>query len=76
MKILLLEDSWPEIFLLSALQISLPMEINPFLTANDYADDKSNINLISEIFSKFKVLNIDQNEFAFLKAIVLFKSGI
>nr|ASL70515.1 nuclear receptor [Brachionus rotundiformis] len=75
-QIILLEESWPEIFLLSALQISLPLEVNPFLTANDYADDKSNVKLITEVFSKFKILNIDPNEFAFLKAIVLFKSEI
>ncbi|RNA33127.1 photoreceptor-specific nuclear receptor-like, partial [Brachionus plicatilis] len=75
-KIILLEESWSEIFLLSALQISLPLEANPFLTANDYVDDKSNIKLMSEVFSKFKMLNIDPNEFAFLKAIVLFKSEI
>nr|ASL70626.1 nuclear receptor [Brachionus koreanus] len=75
-QILLLEESWPEIFLLSALQISLSLEANPFLSANDYVDDKSNVKLMSEIFSKFRVLNIDQNEFAFLKAIVLFKSEI
>lgn len=70
-----MEESWPEIFLLSALQISLPLEVNPFLAASDYVEDKSNIKLIGEVFSKFKVFNIDPNEFAFLKAIVLFKSG-
>nr|ASL70557.1 nuclear receptor [Brachionus calyciflorus] len=75
-QIILLEESWPEVFLLCALQISTSMEVNPFLTVNDYAQDKSNLRLINDLFSKFKLLNIDPNEFAFLKAIVLFKSEI
>ena len=74
-KIILLEESWSEIFLLCALQWSLPMEVNPFLSVNDYSVDKSNLRLINELIMKFKVLNVDAAEFAFLKAIVLFKSG-
>lgn len=57
-----------------ALQWSLPMEVNPFLTVTDYAIDKSNLRPISELILKFKALNVDPAEFAFLKAIVLFKS--
>jgi nuclear receptor subfamily 2 group E protein 3 len=50
------------------------MEINPLLTVNDFSSDKSNVRLISELIQKFKQLNVDGAEFAFLKAIVLFKS--
>ena len=49
------------------------MEVNPFLSVNDYSMDKSNIRPISELIMKFKLLNIDAAEFAFLKALVLFK---
>jgi nuclear receptor subfamily 2 group E protein 3 len=74
-QINLLEESWSEIFLLCALQWSLQMEINPLLSANDLSPDKSSLRLISELIVKFKMLNLDAAEFAFLKAIVLFKSG-
>ncbi len=74
-QIILLEESWSEIFLLCALQWSLNMEVNPLLTAVDYSQDKSNLRIISELIQKFKLLNADGAEFAFLKAIVLFKSG-
>jgi nuclear receptor subfamily 2 group E member 3 len=70
-----LEESWSEIFLLCALQWSLPMEVNPFLSVNDYTADKNDLRLINELIMKFKALNLDATEFAFLKAIVLFKSG-
>lgn len=71
----MLEESWSEIFLLCALQWSLPMEANPFLSVNDYSADKSNLRLINEVIMKFKMLNVDAVEFTYLKAIVLFKSG-
>jgi len=74
-QIILLEESWSEIFLLCALQWSLGMDVNPLLTAVDFSQDKSNLRLISELIQKFKMLNADGAEFAFLKAIVLFKSG-
>ena len=51
------------------------MDVNPLLTAVDFSQDKSNLRLISELIQKFKMLNADGAEFAFLKAIVLFKSG-
>lgn len=51
------------------------MEVNPFLSVNDYTADKNDLRLINELIMKFKALNLDATEFAFLKAIVLFKSG-
>lgn len=74
-QIILLEESWSEIFLLCALQWSIPMENNPFLSVNDYSPDKSNLRLMNEVIMKFKMLNVDAAEFTYLKAIVLFKSG-
>ena len=86
LKIILLEESWSEIFLLCALQWSLPLEVNPFLASANIGDTSGNENAttanrasllrpVNELFSKFKQLNVDAAEFAFLKAIVLFKSG-
>ena len=51
------------------------MEVNPLLSVNDYTADKNDLRLINELIMKFKALNLDATEFAFLKAIVLFKSG-
>jgi hypothetical protein len=51
------------------------MEVNPLLSVNDYTADKNDLRLINELIMKFKALNLDTTEFAFLKAIVLFKSG-
>ena len=69
-----MEESWSEIFLLCALEWSLPMESNPLLAVNEYLVDKSVLRPISELIVKFKLLNVDSTEFAFLKAIILFKS--
>ncbi len=50
------------------------MESNPLLSVNDYLTDKSYLRPISELIMKFKLLNVESTEFAFLKAIILFKS--
>lgn len=61
------------------------MEINPFLavaetntgsSSDSAANRASLLRPINELFAKFKQLNVDAAEFAFLKAIVLFKSGL
>jgi nuclear receptor subfamily 2 group E protein 3 len=50
------------------------MESNPLLSVNEYLVDKSYLRPISELIMKFKLLNVESTEFAFLKAIILFKS--
>jgi hypothetical protein len=82
----LLEESWSELFMLTALQWSLSIknegndDRNPLLLSIDSNNNqdlyysKNKMTLV-EIITKFKNLNINNNEFGLLKAIVLFKSG-
>lgn len=70
-------------FLLCAIQWSLPMDSCPLLSLPDLSTpQQANINLLTadlqileEVFSRFKALTVDPTEFACLKAIVLFKPG-
>jgi hypothetical protein len=54
--------------------MTIKMEPNPLLSI--LVDNKNNFKIFDEIIVKFKMLNVDASEFAFLKTIVLFKSGM
>lgn len=66
---------------MDALQFTLNMEPNPLLSiidnlkSNDINNNNNNSKYLNELIMKFKLLNIDPSEFAYLKAIVLFKPG-
>jgi nuclear receptor subfamily 2 group E protein 1 len=80
-----LEEGWREIFILSAAQFQMPLDIAP-LMANagltpDLCESEKLIKIMNElghfqdIISKFKLAQIDQTEFTCLKAITLFKTS-
>ncbi|XP_062405060.1 photoreceptor-specific nuclear receptor-like [Sardina pilchardus] len=80
-QVILLEEAWSELFLLCAIQWSLPLESCPLLSLPDLAPSMSckttlsgvDVRLLQEIFSRFRTLTPDPTELACLKAIVLFK---
>ncbi|XP_045893039.1 photoreceptor-specific nuclear receptor [Micropterus dolomieu] len=80
-QVILLEEAWSEMFLLCAIQWSLPMDSCPLLSLPDLSPtQQANINLptadlriLEDVFNRFKALAVDPTEFACMKAIVLFK---
>ncbi|XP_055048249.1 photoreceptor-specific nuclear receptor isoform X1 [Misgurnus anguillicaudatus] len=80
-QVILLEEAWSELFLLCAIQWSLPLDNCPLLSLPDLSPpgqgkgspSASDIRVLQEVFSRFKPLQVDPTEFACLKAIVLFK---
>lgn len=80
---ILLEEAWSELFLLCAIQWSLPLDSCPLLSLPDLCPGiqgkgsypSLDLRLLQEVFSRFKALAVDPTEFACLKAIVLFKPG-
>uniref|UniRef100_A0AC34F1L7 Uncharacterized protein n=1 Tax=Panagrolaimus sp. ES5 TaxID=591445 RepID=A0AC34F1L7_9BILA len=75
-QIILLENTWHELFLLSAFQWSFGMEKCPL-----FDDSSSNLERgneffyqLTQIFEHFKSATLDQAEIACLKAIILFRS--
>jgi len=110
MQVILLEESWSELFLLCAVQWSLPMEASPLFAVADQVAHSggtsshsgtgsatsgcagvsgnvtgsgksgghhvhSDMRILQEVTTRFKVLQVDPAEFACHKAIVLFKPG-
>ena len=84
LQVILLEEAWAELFLLCAIQWSMPMESSPLLSATEHAQNAPNgkaaatladIRVLQEILSRFKAVQVDPAEFACLKAIALFKPG-
>ncbi|KAM6960911.1 photoreceptor-specific nuclear receptor [Aplochiton taeniatus] len=80
-QVILLEEAWSELFLLCAIQWSLPLDSCPLLSLPDLSPAQqsksshlaTNLRVLEEAFHRFKVLAVDPTEFACLKAIVLFK---
>uniref|UniRef100_A0A8C4TCI5 Photoreceptor-specific nuclear receptor n=1 Tax=Erpetoichthys calabaricus TaxID=27687 RepID=A0A8C4TCI5_ERPCA len=80
-QVILLEEAWSELFLLCAIQWSLPLDNCPLLSVPELSANlqgktnfsSADLRVLQEIFSRFKALTVDPTEFACLKAIVLFK---
>lgn len=82
---ILLEEGWSELFILSVAQWNLPVEMNTLLAAAGLNPERDgtdkmmcgmgDIKALKNIVERFRAANIDQTEYACLKAIVLFKPG-
>ncbi|KAL8585085.1 hypothetical protein ACOMHN_013101 [Nucella lapillus] len=91
-QVILLEEAWSELFLLCAIQWSMPMETCPLFSLPDHfpvppatpgggppphkVSPYSDMRVLQENMSRFKAIQVDPAEFACLKAIVLFKSDV
>ena len=82
---ILLEEGWSELFVLSIAQWNLPIETTALLAASGLHPEHQtsdrilggmgDIKLLQSIVGRFRTANIDQTEYACLKAVVLFKPG-
>uniref|UniRef100_A0A336LLQ1 CSON011497 protein n=1 Tax=Culicoides sonorensis TaxID=179676 RepID=A0A336LLQ1_CULSO len=85
-QIILLEESWAELFLLNAIQWSMPLEVSSctLFSITEHDQDSNNetkqgqfvqdIRILNDILCRFKTVLVDPAEFACMKAIVLFRS--
>lgn len=86
-QVILLEETWSELFLLCAIQWCMPLDSSPLFNPSEHvtsglpaSNGKSaacalaDVRTLQEGFSRFKAVGVDPAEFACLKAIVLFKS--
>ncbi|XP_059514420.1 photoreceptor-specific nuclear receptor isoform X1 [Myotis daubentonii] len=82
-QVILLEEAWSELFLLGAIQCSLPLDSCPLLAPPEASAAGSSqgrlalasaeMRFLQETISRFRVLAVDPTEFACMKALVLFK---
>lgn len=79
-QVILLEEAWSELFLLCAIQWSLPLDSCPLLAVPELCGAQGkggfgglDLRLLQEAYTRFKALGVDPTEFACLKATVLFK---
>ena len=76
-QLLLLEESWRELFVLSASQFNLPVEMATLID-----NPSSSVGILSELknfqdaISKFQQMNVDATEYACLRAILLLKTSV
>lgn len=82
-QLLLLEESWRELFVLGAAQFLLPLELSPLVHSSGalsrHPERASSflheVKFFHETLAKFAQLQVDAHEFACLRAIVLFKTS-
>ncbi|XDB54818.1 PREDICTED: photoreceptor-specific nuclear receptor [Capra hircus] len=82
-QVILLEEAWSELFLLGAIQWSLPLDNCPLLALPEASAGGSSqgrlvlasaeTRILQETISRFRALAVDPTEFACMKALVLFK---
>ncbi|XP_045048881.2 photoreceptor-specific nuclear receptor isoform X2 [Desmodus rotundus] len=82
-QVILLEEAWSELFLLGAIQWSLPLDSCPLLAPPEavaaggpqgrLALASAEMRFLQETISRFRALAVDPTEFACMKALVLFK---
>ncbi|KAK2509799.1 hypothetical protein MC885_006265 [Smutsia gigantea] len=82
-QVVLLEEAWSELFLLGAIQWSLPPDSCPLLAPAEMSSAGSSqgrlvlasaeTRVLQETISRFRALAVDPTEFACMKALVLFK---
>ncbi|XP_047397128.1 photoreceptor-specific nuclear receptor isoform X2 [Sciurus carolinensis] len=82
-QVILLEEAWSELFLLGAIQWSLPLDSCPLLAPPEASATGSSqgrftlasveTRFLQETICRFRALAVDPTEFACMKALVLFK---
>jgi hypothetical protein len=79
------EESWREIFILSAAELQMPLDVHGLLANAGLGIDNTpsahliqlmnEMRALQEIIAKFKQAQVDSTEFTCLKAIALFKTS-
>merc|ERR1712130_636551 len=79
-QVLLLEESWSELFLLCSIQWCLPLPSPSLFSPTELPDLPPSLQTVlaqlESSLQRFRQLNIDPAEFACLKAIILFKPDV
>ena len=85
LQVVLLQESWRELFVLSLAQTLLPVEVEPLLALAGAAASHQTAELmlpllkevgqLREVVARLRALRVDPTEYMCLKWIVLFKTG-
>ncbi|XP_050500195.1 photoreceptor-specific nuclear receptor [Diabrotica virgifera virgifera] len=78
-QVILLEETWSELFLLNAIQWCMPLDISasPLFNVNEHTKNghsATDVKILGDTLLRFKAVHVDPAEFACLKAIVLFRA--
>lgn len=75
-QVILLEESWCDLFVLCAIQWSVPLspDASPLVPPADAAGACRETGRLGELVQKFRQLGVDPAEFACLKAVCLFRT--
>ena len=75
-QMLLLEESWRELFVLNSAQFALPVELAAQSIASENESLLSELKNLQDAIQKFQAMNVDMTEFACLRAIILLKTHV
>ena len=75
-QMILLEETWRELFVLSAAQFHLPVELADMSPSETSLAALTELKAFQETIHKFQAMGVDGTEFACLRAIVLLKTTL
>ncbi|CAH2103636.1 unnamed protein product [Euphydryas editha] len=74
-RLLLLEESWRDLFVIGSAQFLYPFDLKILLNAKNLRIDPNDVEEFQATLSEFAKLRLDSNEYACLRAIALFKTS-
>lgn len=74
-QVILIEESWADIFLLIAIQWNVSSEKSSFFAPNNVHEFSAELRTLHDVFERFRSLQLSNIEFDSLKALALFKPG-
>ena len=75
-QMVLLEETWRELFVLSAAQFSLPVELAAVSSADPSVATLTELKALQDAIRKFQSMGVDPTEYACLRAIILLKTSL
>ena len=73
-KNILLKESWLELFVLGAAELTLPIDVQLMMATPGLSSSlQREIKCFQEIVVKFKQMNVDHMEYAFIRSFLIFK---
>ena len=75
-QIILLEESWKDLFILDAMFWSFPLDVSRILAPGEANTTLvSNLRVLQDLVTRIQALELDESECGYLKTVVLFKPG-
>lgn len=74
-KLVLLEESWKDLFVIGSAQFLYPLDLNILIDGKNPRIDAKDVEIFERALAEFSNVRPDNDEYAYLRAIVLFRTN-